>query len=376
MKLTKRMLDILLENNEITEEQYNECIKVFEFEQKTDGEQEIIIKVKDIKNALEVMSKIVPRRNNLPILQNILFEVDNNELVLMSTDLEYFCKYRVSCISNAKAKFCINFKELYNIVKMKKGEIKMKYGEKVKVMADNMEYEIECVNSDDFPLMPDIKIDICKKYAFTENYRQSLKSLARYTATDKEAYRLVLQGIFHTDGFLVGTNGHFMKIDRINATFDDFVVPARIVKIIDKLALDHILVNKEEKYIAYCSDVVMVIARLIDATFPNYKVALNLEQPKYSYYFNSSKNKILEIPKESTFIIFDFENNILKGDNFEIKTDLPNDIDFKICFNVDYLKTILADFTNPIMRFNSNISPVIVSDDDYNSIAVLMPRKI
>ena len=78
---------------------------------------EITLKKEDIVTALNITLGVVEKRQTLPILANVLFEVDENLFKLTATDLErlkvYFKNLRPEYKEKSKVKLRVVGRELY-----------------------------------------------------------------------------------------------------------------------------------------------------------------------------------------------------------------------------------------------------------------------
>ena len=76
-----------------------------------------IISSSDLLKSLQVLGTILNTNNTLPILDNFLFEIDNNKLNITSSDLETSLSTKLSIESDLNIKIAIPAKLLTDIVR-------------------------------------------------------------------------------------------------------------------------------------------------------------------------------------------------------------------------------------------------------------------
>ena len=79
---------------------------------------QITIQSENLRDALGKILTVVDKRNSRPILTYTLFTVSNDKIYLSATDLEVSAKYSLDAKTNGNASFCINSKNLFDILKI------------------------------------------------------------------------------------------------------------------------------------------------------------------------------------------------------------------------------------------------------------------
>jgi len=74
--------------------------------------------VDSFANYLTKLSYVIPSRSTLPILDNILFELDGNELIMHATDLENFIRARITVEGIENGSCAIPAKKLLELTKL------------------------------------------------------------------------------------------------------------------------------------------------------------------------------------------------------------------------------------------------------------------
>lgn len=76
------------------------------------------ISVENFVNYLSKLSHVIPVRSTLPILDNILFELEGNELVMHATDLENFIRAKVTVNGKENGSCAIPAKKLLDLTRL------------------------------------------------------------------------------------------------------------------------------------------------------------------------------------------------------------------------------------------------------------------
>ena len=108
---------------------------------------------------IQVLGGIINSSNTLPILDNFLFEINNNKLVLSSSDLESTMTSQIEIESTSTDKIAISAKLLTDILKT--------FSEKpltfiktdnntIEISASNGKYSLAYLNGDEFPKQVEI----------------------------------------------------------------------------------------------------------------------------------------------------------------------------------------------------------------------------
>ena len=76
----------------------------------------IILNKNDLQKSLQNLIKISPSRTTLPILHSILFEKEENYLIIRGTDLEISMKIKLNIETTDFTSFVVPLKKLNEIV--------------------------------------------------------------------------------------------------------------------------------------------------------------------------------------------------------------------------------------------------------------------
>ena len=76
-----------------------------------------IVSSSSLYKELQILSGVINSSNTIPILDNFLFEIDNNNLTISSSDLESTMTSKIDIESNSNDKVAVSAKLLTDILK-------------------------------------------------------------------------------------------------------------------------------------------------------------------------------------------------------------------------------------------------------------------
>jgi len=361
----------------------------------------IICLQENLKNNLNITQNIIGRNLTLPILNNLLLEIENGRLKISSTNLEIGINTWTSGKIEQEGAITCPAKILFNFVSNlpnKKIELEAK-NNILTIKCENYKATIKGLPADEFPIIPKIKND-----PILEINNSSLKEgLARVAGSvaisesrpeisgvlfkiDKEGLKLAA-----TDSFRLAEKTE--RMDKIKSEYS-MILPQRtaqeLIRILgEKEGMTKIILGSNQ--ILFETDEIQIISRLIDGQYPDYQqiipknfstqLWLNREEflnaVRIAGFFSSKVNNI-------KFSIGTGKIEILSQDPDlgENKTQIQAEVKgkgLKIEFNYRYLLDGLNNIPAKqiFLGFSSESSPAVLKSaeaDDY--LYVVMPIKI
>ncbi len=333
----------------------------------------------NIKTGLNIVEKIAGKNISLPILDNVLMVTENNFLLLTTTDLETAIKYWVLAKINKKGKVVVPVRFLSNFVNLLPEEKIILEEKKYNLLieCENYKTQIQGVNPDDFPLIPEIK-----NYEFlkinNKKFCAALEQVIDITAPSQT--RPEICGIFllfsknylkvvATDSFRLAEKTIFLE--KTNKKDYSFILPQKSAREIINILNG----NEGDLRIYFSSNQVLfefpikeidhpqiqIFSRLIEGEYPNYQEIIPtkfktnivvkkndfLNQIKSASLFSSKVNevkfiinptkKIIEISAKNPDI--GESNSVLRGKI----TGAPVEISFNHKFLIDGVLNIKSD---------------------------------
>ena len=359
--------------------------------------------------SLSYAQGVVEKKNTLPILSNVLINAKNNTLTLVATDLDIFFYEEIKDVNiSNEGSTTTSANVLHDILRKISPQAQLNFEQKsqnkLSLNADNSDFNLLCLPSENFPAMPqdkeslEIKLDASKLFSLINKVKISISN---------DDTRHYLNGIyFHVTSsrnknYLTGvaTDSHRLSSSSIEIPSlkegISFILPKKTVFQLSGLLNDYqgnIIIKIGENKIDYIMDGKKLISKVIDGKFPDYKKVIPLNNQKKLLV--NCKDFIDSVERVTTVsldrkegIKFELLENKIKlsvsstnsGDGNEILKAVYKNQSFFISFNSKYLIDIASVIENQNIEFllNDGISPVLITDQsDKDSFYVVMPMKI
>ena len=375
------------------------------------------IKGEQFVNSLTKLSSVIPVRSTLPILDNILFELEGNQLKLLASDLEIFIRTTVEVDGTEDGKVAIPAKRLLEISRtLTTANINVDVNEKNKLTlkTKNGRYSLSGEPPEDFPV-PEEKAELNKIEVGGSILRKFISKIIHAVNTDEIRRNMsgILFDIGKSDLRFVATDGFRLgKIIQTNFTQNNptdrkIIVPSKTCQLILRLN------NNEDSIIEYDENMIKIkfgdveiYSKLIDDTFPNYETVIPLDNNKILIIekaeFESSLRRALIFADDITKRVkLDITNNsmTIKADNPEIgaegeetincefRTKDESDINFdeepfSIAFNAGYLLDCVTHMDTEKINFvfntpsKASIATPTEQSPDEDYMELVMPVRV
>ena len=359
----------------------------------------------EVVKSLNLTLGVVEKRQTLPILSNVLFEVDESSLKLTATDLESEIS-TTSTISNYKSggKTTAPARKLSDLCRLLPDMTEIHFfldGDNLKIETDSGKYNLSTLPSEDFPVfeLEDIQSQI-------NISSQNLKTLISKTAfaMGNQDWRHYLNGLFllidDKTITTVATDAHrlAMASSILNEAISDStngIVPRKSINEIGKLVGDgseNALINLGQTSIAVNISGTTFVSKLIEGKFPDYEQVipsgesslLIVDRKKLSEslsrvsVLSSEKYKGIRIITNKNILNIS-ANNPEKEQGEENLTCEYDGEEVDIAFNVNYLQEILSTLDSEkieINFFGSDKSCLITDPNSDDLKYVVMPLLI
>ena len=174
-------------------------------------------------NAIKPLTSIAGNNPTLPIIENILLELENKILSVKATDLETTIINRIDVESESNDSIAVNAKLLFDTLKaFPEQPLTFKNNSEkniLEITAEQGDYSIAYVKSEEFPNTP--TLDNSKSTQLTsETLKRGIKNTLFATSNDE--LRPVIAGVYieinNNDILFVGTDAH--KLVKYNSTIN------------------------------------------------------------------------------------------------------------------------------------------------------------
>ena len=250
-------------------------------------EKTFIVDQSDLIKSLTIVMQAVNISNVLPITRCLLITVDGISSTLTATGTDLETTIESSCLVNANEaiEFAIPAKLFFDIVKSLKGRLTIVVNESgIVINTDTGQYKIAIDDAADFPQTPQEDMEP-NTIEVSAHELLHIGTLCLNTIANDDLLRPAMTGIYlekEGDELIVtSTDAHRLTSGRIAIESDGNEVKAIVPKkafIALKTAITAATINVElyttSHNVVFKFGDTKIVARLIDATFPNYRVIL------------------------------------------------------------------------------------------------------
>ena len=239
---------------------------------------------------LQKLNSVISSNNTLPILDNILFSIENNNLSLIASDLETTMISIVNVESENEGKIAVPARILIDTLKTFSNQpitflIDMStYA--IEMSSDLGNYKFSGQNAEEFPKIPSL----------SSSSNQVINSSILSNAINKTLFasgndelRPVMSGVFcelsSESIIFVATDAHKLvkhtREDINSSTTSSFILPKKPLSILKNHLDDdtEVTLQHNETNALFSFSDITIICRLIDGKYPNYEAVIPKENP-------------------------------------------------------------------------------------------------
>ena len=363
-----------------------------------------IVSSTSLLKQLQSVSGVINSNTVLPILEDFLFEIENNQLIIVATDLETVMKTELTVESKENGKVCIPAKILLDSLKNIPDQpltftIDETYA--VEITSDNGKYKVMGENPDNFPKAP--LADDTTSFTMTSSALLTGINKTLF-ATSTDDLRPAMTGVFFEldeEGIqFVATDAHrlvkYRRTDVVCPNADTFIVPRKPLNLLKSILSDtntQVTLNYNTNHFFVSNGTIEMSCRLIDARFPDYRVVIPKENPytltvnkadfagalrRVSVFSNKSTHQVAlditgsELQLKGQDIDFSFEGN----ERMQCQYDGE---DLAIAFNAKFLLEMLhaADSSEVKLELSTPTKAGLIKpteqDENENLLMLVMP---
>lgn len=266
----------------------------------------IRLDIKDLKNQLPIINRIVAKRSAIPMLETIKISGTKEGVSLLATDLDTF--YSCQVAGSGKGDYHVDPHFLANIARTTTGGVItiQRENKQVFIKADDSVWTIPDLSIKDFPEMPSLpKADV---FIYGAEFRKAITLSKFAITTEKSRFTLNSAKTLINKGFeMVATNGHQLTYfhDNIagftkNGGEVNYLLPAHILELALKFKVETYGLAVDATHISLTTEQGTLITRKPTGDFPNYERIL----PKESDFTGSvifRADEMLKACKQAKF---------------------------------------------------------------------------
>ena len=361
----------------------------------------------DLQKSLNYCQGVIEKRSTLPILSNILLDVQSSKLTITATDLDLIFIHQIENLEVLEeGRTTTTSSIMYDIIRKftsgKKINLTLTDSSKLHLESEKSIFNLNCINASEFPLTD----ENFNENEFSIKSKQLLKLLnkCKFSVSNDET-RHYLSGIYihqtevEDKNYLtaVATDSHRMSISKIRLdqkiNFDPIILPKKTIFQLSSLLENYdgeVKISNIKSKIKFELNNSILISKLIDGKFPNYiqvipknnqkklevslKIFLDSVDRVASVSLDKKDGVKFNLTKDTLNLSV---NNTNSGDGKEtIVVNFEHDLE--ISFNSRYLIDVASQIDGEKIEIflNDTGSPALIKDPgDFDSIYVVMPMK-
>ncbi|MFT4327423.1 MAG: DNA polymerase III subunit beta [Wolbachia pipientis] len=353
-------------------------------------------------NTLSRVSGVVERRNAIDVLACINIKAQHGSIKLKATDLDISIFASLTASVSAEGEVKISAHTLHDIVKKLPTNLdvnfEMNNQGKLLISCGNANFSLPNVVSNNFPVLEEGD----HQYDFTLLSADLVDLLTKTKfAVSLDDTRYNLNGIYlHTDEqflYCVATDGHRLscikrpKPEDINGEFE-VIIPRKTIMELLKVLCDcnEINIKLSDRKIKFTCGEYILISKLIDGTFPDYKAVIPTSQDKQMIVESSKLASVIDrvsvvVSDKIKSIKFSLQENLLTlHSNSQECSDATESIEvdydgalMEVGFNSRYLLDALSCIKNKckFSLSDGNSATIITDEDDSSALYIVMPMR-
>ncbi|WP_299247014.1 DNA polymerase III subunit beta [uncultured Lacinutrix sp.] len=239
---------------------------------------------------LQVLGGVINSSNTLPILDNFLFDIDNNALTVSASDLETTMSSTLDIESDSKGSVAIPARLLLDTLKTFPEQpltFTVEENNTVEISSNHGKYALAYADGAEFP----------KAVALEDPSSTTIAGHILATAISKTIFaagnddlRPVMSGVFFqfsTDNLtFVATDAHklvkYTREDVSASQVAEFIMPKKpltLLKGILSASEENVTIDYNDSNAKFTFENTVLICRLIDGKYPNYEAVIPKENP-------------------------------------------------------------------------------------------------
>jgi len=248
-----------------------------------------IVSSSQLLKQLQVLGGVINSNNTLPILDNFLFEVSENQLKVSASDLETTMSAVVTIESDSSGSIAISARLLLDTLKTFPDQpltFKTEGDSIIEISSDQGKYDMAYFGGDEFP--KSVSLPSPSKTIIPSNILATAISKTIFAAGNDDL-RPVMSGVFFQFSSqnltFVATDAHkLVKYTRTDATADktaEFIMPKKPLNLLKGVLSgeEDVTIEYNDANAKFTFENFVLICRLIDGKYPNYEAVIPKENP-------------------------------------------------------------------------------------------------
>lgn len=371
-----------------------------------------VVSSTELLSHLNAISKVISSKNTLPILDNYLFQLEENRLTVTASDLESTLITSLT-LDNTEGQgdIAVPARLLNDTLReFPEQPLTFKIEQEtfsIDIYSENGKFSIVGQSGDDFPQLPQIKEDVSSTISVNHDILLSGISKTLFATADDEL-RPVMNGIFielgENDLTFVASDAHkLVRYKRSDAKAEmeaSFILPKKPAALLKNLLVKEdfdVKLQFDDKNAFFTLTNFKLICRLVEGNYPSYNSVIptnnsnKLVVDRLEFY-NTVKRVSVFANQASNLIKFQIDDSqlVVSAQDIDfsisaverIKCQYEGD-EIEIGFKSTFLQEILSNLSSAEVRVELSdptraglLLPVEKESDDEDILMLLMPMMI
>ncbi len=244
---------------------------------------QILLNAEHFKNCLEIVEKALPARSTMPVISNILLDINNDCLNFSATNLEMFIKSRMDYEGGESGKILLPPKivDIMRYFPTDKVTLDINWDNyRINVSGGSANFHLYGSNPEDYPVTFDITSSQKKPINIDQKKLKSIIKSVVFAASNEET-RPAFNGVLlssHENTFSLTASDTYrlaikeLKDDKWSLDDNHSLVPARSMRELLRILGEHnanILILREKNILAFQLEGVYFATRLLEEKYPD-----------------------------------------------------------------------------------------------------------
>jgi len=249
-----------------------------------------IVSSSQLLKQLQVLGGVINSNNTLPILDNFLFELSENELKVSASDLETTMSAIVEVESDSKGSIAVSARLLLDTLKTFPDQpltFKTEGESTIEISSDQGKYDMAFFSGDEFPKA--VSLAAPSSTVIPSDILANAISKTIFAAGNDDL-RPVMSGVFFQFSpeslTFVATDAHkLVKYTRTDVTANEsaeFIMPKKPLNLLKGIlngSDNDVSIEYNNSNAKFTFDNFVLVCRLIDGKYPNYEAVIPKENP-------------------------------------------------------------------------------------------------
>jgi len=337
-------------------------------------------------DGLQQVQNVVSTRSTLPILSNSLVHARKEGVSLMATDLDLAVRCPVEAKVLREGATTLPARRLFSIVReLAHNDVSVDVDDKdiATIQSGGSLFKIHGLAEAEFPQLP--KLNGAKSFSLEQKVlKDAFKKTAYAMSGDETRYVLnsVLLNIKEDKMITVATDGRRLALseydlDLPKETRGELLIPSKTVAEIQRLLKDkgNVSLNFTENQVAFEMDGTLLVSKLVDGTYPNYRQVIPTEAKERislerETFHQALHRAALLVNEKNPIVKLQFSKNNLSitanapdvGESCESLAINYKGADITMGFNPYYVLDALQNLDNDeiFMELTDELSPGVI----------------